>query len=81
MGRTLTDEMMPGQIERHLVRWDVAWVWLTTTARQAQKPKHHHTQAALHLPRQNMEKTQTMGSPLGETIGLPKSIERLRKTH
>ena len=73
-------------MERLLIGRDVAWPWPTTTARsttttqRAQEPKHHRTQAALRFPRRDLEKLKT-GSPPGETIGLPKSIEWLRKTH
>ena len=56
MGRTLTNGMMPGQTERRLVRRDMAWVWPTTIACRAQKPRCHHVQAALRLPRQDLEK-------------------------
>ena len=80
MGRTLTNETMPGQTKHRLVGQGVAWVWPTTIARWAQKPKHRHAQAALRIPKRDLEKPKTE-SPPGETIKLPKSIERLRKTH
>ena len=80
MESTLTDKTMPGQTERRLVKQDVAWVWPTTIARPGMKTEASpYAGSSLHL-RWDLEKPKT-GSLSGETIGLPKSIERLEKTH
>ena len=43
-------------MEWHLVRRDVAWVWPTTTAHRARETGHPYVQAALCLPRRDLER-------------------------
>jgi len=86
MGRTLTDGT-------HTDRRNDAWSDRTLPGkmgcglgmahhyRTPGAKKRHHAQAALRLPRRDLEKPKQTGSPSGETVGLPKSIKRLRKTH
>ena len=76
MRRALIDGTVPDQIG-HGLGMVHHYRTPTTTAHRAQEPKRHRTQVALRIPRRGLVKPE-MGSPLGETIGLPKSIERLR---
>ena len=69
----------PYPMRQRLVRWDVAWAWPTTTTCREQETRHNHTQAALRLPRQDLEGPNNRISTNGETNGLPKSIGRLRQ--
>ena len=57
MRRTVPDGTVPDQTGRGL---GMAHHYRTptTTAHQAQEPKRHHTQAALYILMQDLEKTQ-----------------------
>ena len=43
-------------MEQRLVRWDMAWVWPTTTTHRAQETRRHYAQAALRLHRRDLER-------------------------
>ena len=86
MGRTLTDGT-------HTNRRNNVWSDGTTlgqTGRGLGMARHYHTSGATTKasprvggsppPQAGLGKTQTKGSPPGETIVLPKSIEWLEKT-